>query len=746
MSSDPVARPAPASAPLKPASPARRRRLPALSGANALLIAGTLLIAIYTVSVAAEVSGWALDETLVKQSALHYRHGLPGTLFHDLNARATSRLLPLLLMPIFALWDGDTGLRIARAACALLFCSASIPVVLLARTIVRSRWLAAAAGLLSIAAPWLTLGTTIYTENLAYPLFAWALLAMSWAARRGGWAADLVVIGAIGLCTTARVQMFVLLPAWLIANWVLAFGRRERHPGGGRRQALLAFGRAFRAAPVSHAILGLIVFVALVRWRMGHLHADVRQLLGPYSELQDRGHVSSDVFPAVAIEFEAVVLPALAAAAAAIGWFTGALREPRRESWTFAVIAVTAVTVLWFVTAYIQGGYLGDATEERYYFYAFPLVWIGAFAALEDPVAQRRRFVAAAAALVALIGINVLPRELDAQSAFLTPATACVHHIANRVLASLSISGLTMRDALAVVAIVLLVPSAFAWRSSHRVRVVTLALVPALLQLGLTGYAFAAREGKVPGVEGQTGGLIGLNAWVDRHAGGNDVTWLNNQPYGIDPSADGWQYQTLLWNSRIRGWAQDATSGLIAPAATLAALPVRQVSYDAASGLVHGLERAGPFVSYIHSPFFRIAGQRIAQGPGNGLELIAPHEPVQAIWRAGPMEIDGSINPAVPFPIDAWRAPGAPRGRLVVELDMSGPATGPASVDVRLGDVHKVVALAPNAAKKVVLDVCPRGVHAAGRIRGLSKVVLPDGRNSSGRIDHVKVTPKQGGC
>src|SRR5262249_23309018 len=158
-------------------------------------------------------------ETVVKASAVHYRHGLPGSLFHDLNARATSRLLPLLLMPIFAIWDGDVGLRIARAACALLFCSTSIPIYFLARLVLRTRWFAAGAALLAIAAPWLTLGTTLYTENLAYPLFVWTLLAMVWAARQQSWKGDLLVVGLIALTMTARVQMFALLPGWLIANW-----------------------------------------------------------------------------------------------------------------------------------------------------------------------------------------------------------------------------------------------------------------------------------------------------------------------------------------------------------------------------------------------------------------------------------------------------------------------------------------------------------------------------------------------
>ena len=73
----------------------------------ALVILGSLVVAALAATVASKIGTIALDEMVLKQSAVHYTSGLPGSLFHDINARATSRLYSLLLAPLFAVYDGD---------------------------------------------------------------------------------------------------------------------------------------------------------------------------------------------------------------------------------------------------------------------------------------------------------------------------------------------------------------------------------------------------------------------------------------------------------------------------------------------------------------------------------------------------------------------------------------------------------------------------------------------------------------
>lgn len=702
------------------------------------MLGAALIVALFAISYAVRVSGWALDETIVKQSALHYRHGLPGTLFHDLNARATSRLFSLLLMPVFALWDGNVAIAIARCVAAVFFCSTAIPVYLLARRVLRSPWFAAAAAVLAIAGPWLTLATTIYTENLAFPVFTWTLLAMVWAIERGTWRGDAVVVAAIAVCTVTRVQLFSLFIGWLIAIWAVCWARRRDRREFPRR--------VWRLAPVSHALLGLLVLFAFYRWTGGHLRADIRRLLGTYSELQDRGHFSYNTLLAVAHEAQAMALPAFLAAAASIAWFLGTLRAPRISTrWSFAVVALVVIAVLWLVSAYVQGGFLGDVTEERYFFYAFPLVWIGAFAALEEPAVARPRLLAGAVPLIMLFAVLGQPRPLDPQSTFLAPGAAVARSMAERLIGAWHLDGVSTQDFLAFVSIIVLLIGTWAWRRGARPRLAAWAFAAGAIQIAFTGYAFAARDGDIPNVPSQTGGIIQLNAWVDRHAGKDDVTWLNTQPQNIAPDAGGWQYATVFWNSRISDWAQDPAGGPPVPAPTLAALPMRLVAFDPATGLVKGLEHAGPFVTYVQSPFFQVAGHVLATGPGNNLELLAPAEPVQALWHSQHLELDGAVDPAHPAVLDAWVPPGSNAKRLRIKIVFQGPATGPGTIALQLGSQKRTVAMQASQAQTVTLEACVKGRHLTGTATGAQAAGLPDGRSSAGRFVTVSVQPAPGG-
>jgi hypothetical protein len=66
-------------------------------------------------------------------------------------------------------------------------------------------------------------------------------------------------------------------------------------------------------------------------------------------------------------------------------------------------------------------------------------------------------------------------------------------------------------------------------------------------------------------------------------------------------------------------------------------------------------------------------------------------------------------------------------------------------MEFQLGGRKRTVALQPNEAKTEVFHFCPKGVHVAGKVRGLNSVVLPDGRNASGRFAGVRVRTEQGG-
>ena len=164
-----------------PVSTSRRRvlRWPARIDVRyrpALLLAGgALLIAIGAGLVAAHVTAFAADETLIQQSAVHYTSDLPNSLFHDPDARATNRLYPLILSVAFRLFSGPSAVRFDHVLSVALFVSAVVPIFLFARNMLDSIWSAVAVALLSIAVPWLTLTSALFTENLSYPLFWWMM-------------------------------------------------------------------------------------------------------------------------------------------------------------------------------------------------------------------------------------------------------------------------------------------------------------------------------------------------------------------------------------------------------------------------------------------------------------------------------------------------------------------------------------------------------------------------------------------
>jgi hypothetical protein len=348
--------------------------------------------------------------------------------------------------------------------------------------------------------------------------------------------------------------------------------------------------------------------------------------------------------------------------------------------------------------------------------------------------------------LVLLFATLGQPRPLEAQSTFLTPASAGVRNIIERLTSSWHLVGLSTTDALALVAIAMVVPAIWAWRRHPRGRMAVFIGVSVVTQIALTGYAIAARTGHVPKVDGQTGGIVQLYGWVDRHSGGKDATFLNNQEHAVDPDAGGWQYVTLLWNNHVTTWAADPTAGVPDPVATVAALPIRAITYDPYTGLAHGLEHAGPFISSIGSPFFQFAGKVIAKGPGNGLELIAPSEPVQAIWRSQGLQLDGEIDGAKPVTFDAWLPPGYDAMRLNLTLQLAGPFSGPTAAEFQFGDQKRTVTLGPGQTKEEEFTACVEGRHLAGSATPTTAATLNDGRHVAGRIAGVTVEPVAGSC
>ena len=132
------------------------------------------------------VADWYVmtDELLYERLALsvtQLHSPLPhvhGELIGNIN-----QLYPLLLAPLLAGRLVPHGLHDAHVLNALVMSSACIPAALLARRVTGSTRLAYVVGVLTVCMPWIALSSFLMTESVAYPAFAWALLAAAQRSR-----------------------------------------------------------------------------------------------------------------------------------------------------------------------------------------------------------------------------------------------------------------------------------------------------------------------------------------------------------------------------------------------------------------------------------------------------------------------------------------------------------------------------------------------------------------------------------
>jgi hypothetical protein len=711
-----------------------------------VLVLGALLIAALAATVTVRIGSFALDETLIKQSAVHYTSGLPGSLIHDLSARGTSRLYSLILAPLFALFDGDVAIRVARGVNTLLFASAAAPVYLLGARVTGRRSAAVAAALLSIATPWLILTTALYTENATFPLFMWTVLCIERAVAVPSPRRDLLALLLCALTTAARTQFAILFVAyWLCAAALPAL--RDRRPLRGAARPLLARWR--RAYPFSAVVLAVGVVAVLYLAVTGHLHREVQRALGSYSEIQDRHRISTDMSTGLLVEvFALAVGIGIAPAIVAVAWYADVLRRPLRREWTFAFVAVAVVAVFAAATVYAQGGYLVDRTEERYYFYAAPLLWIGALAAL-GPARPSRRAVAVAGggfALVAALTALVVPLTPD--SNFLAPVLSGVNWLLGKAIASIGPAGLGTHDAMLAIATVVVAALLWAWRRG-RTRVALVLVVPALAQTAFTVWGFEVARGSAVGSINRvgTGASFATDGWVDRALKGRSAVWLNNQLRADPAGADATQNTTLFWNDQIRGVATDPTLALPAVVPTLASLRTGDIAVDPRSGAVTPPAAArGAVVQLGAAPHLQLDGPSITGVP-NGLELIEAGTRPRARWVTTGLAPDGWLPPGKPVDIAAPTI--APGHAVVVTLSLMTPGGTHAQAHVTLGRARRTADLPPSAAAQSVPVRVRACAGPQGGVRG--RLVGTGGGSVSGRrlaveLVAVQVEPLAGRC
>lgn len=324
---------------------------------------GGLGLAALVLAVGAYMAAYGLRSNTLQPDEFYYglfgarllEHDFLGTLLAASPvARGPERLTSVVLaLPDQIFGQTANQLRADHVLLALIYASAAIPVEALARGLGLKRSQALVVAALAVVGPWMVFGMTILNVTLGYPLtmaFVWALWRTC--VRPSVFADGLLLVVAV-LNATARAGHLPFLAAAAVAVLIQVW--RDLPTEGSRvRRAL-----GYPVALVRQHPLLVVVGVALLAWVVS---TGIYQIVGAeyagavpthlaLGQILTRLSVSGAELDA-GTGYLAVLL--------AVPWLLReALAPSRRETGTFAVIAVS----LWIVFVLVT---LNAPSDERY--------------------------------------------------------------------------------------------------------------------------------------------------------------------------------------------------------------------------------------------------------------------------------------------------------------------------------------------------------------------------------------------
>jgi hypothetical protein len=364
---------------------------------------------------------------------------------------------PLVLAPAWLLPSLASTYAVAKAINIVLLSAAAIPVYLWGRRLL-SPIGAAVAAVLVLLLPELALSSALMQENLAFPAFLVAVLALGLVLEAPTPGRQVLLIAATALAASARFELLILVP--IIPTAVV-----------------LARANARRLLGVLVPTVGVILaMIALAAARPSRLQ-DALQTFPEMSAGYSVGGVLKWLFRSLAeLDLSTGAIPLVA-----LVLLTAARGTPRRPG-ERAFLAVTWSCLVWFL---LIGGLSGTwepfGLKERYVFYVQPLLLLALLLWVERGAGRRLRALLPAVGVLGLV-VAFLPLHslLTAPS---LPGNALGMELFRRLgnligfgggLEALLIAGVVAlplvaavtarRRALVVVAVFLAVSSAFAAR------------------------------------------------------------------------------------------------------------------------------------------------------------------------------------------------------------------------------------------------------------------------------------------
>jgi hypothetical protein len=400
-------------------------RLAQLSFRGELIAYGLLWIALglFLWSRIRHVNAFFLDEWDYVHSAEYIWAHLPGGAVDAIPGwdRGPQRLYMTLLAPAWGLFGTSTAFDISHVLNVVLLSSAVAPAALLARRIIVTPALRVLAVALAVAVPWLTIGSHLLAENLAFPLVLWAAYWTLRAAEAPSLRTQIPAVLAIlatTLCRLNLASMFLVLVIAVLVAEVL--DRRDHRDEPFARWLRRALRR--EALIIATAVAGFAAMIAVVAGgsstfgRYGIVDGDVlRERLFGSQATETRRLMLTYARAFVAGSF---VLPFVLGVAVALAGTCGRLG---RRMVIPAVIGLSAlVSTIVAVSAYNLTG----APEERYVFAVCTPIALLAVAGLEHLDRLFRWVIAAGALTVWSLLAGTPSLAADSGHFFAAPAGA----------------------------------------------------------------------------------------------------------------------------------------------------------------------------------------------------------------------------------------------------------------------------------------------------------------------------------